>query len=174
MSDFNDYQVPGGIARTHPLLLLLSLLVADAVGSLGLPGSLGYADGCTPAAASWPRGSRAGRMSFFGRGLILAALIAGTISVFRKDLTRILAALRKPTQSFIRDVASELEASSKAGAAAAAPPPPLPTGAATSAAAAAAAAAPAAAATPAAAAAAAGTATPASGASATPAGQQMH
>jgi hypothetical protein len=86
-------------------------------------------------------------MSFFGRALLTAAIVAGVVHVFRRDMTRIVGALRKPTETFLRDVKREIDAKrvadeattavragsealppsaggSASGAAAAPPPPP--------------------------------------------------
>jgi hypothetical protein len=54
-------------------------------------------------------------MSFFGRALLTGALLAGVVHVFRRDLTRILGALRQPTQHFIKEVQRELEEQKPAG-----------------------------------------------------------
>ena len=48
-------------------------------------------------------------MSFFGRALLTGALVMGIVHVFRRDLTRIIGALRAPTQHFIKEVQRELE-----------------------------------------------------------------
>ncbi len=53
-------------------------------------------------------------MSFFGRTVIVVALIAGAASVFRRDIARVVGVLRKPTENFIRDVKGEIDAASKA------------------------------------------------------------
>ncbi len=91
-------------------------------------------------------------MSFFGRVLVTAAVVAGVVHVFRRDLRRIVGVLQKPAAAFLTDVRRELDAAAppddaakaaaadaaaaslKAGAApaaapaapAAAPPPPPP------------------------------------------------
>lgn len=45
----------------------------------------------------------------FGRGVIIAAIVAGAFTLFKKDIQRIVGALKKPTQAFVADVAKELE-----------------------------------------------------------------
>ena len=54
-------------------------------------------------------------MSFFGRVMITAVVVAGVVHVFRRDIGRILGALQKPTQNFIKEVQKELDVQ-KAGA----------------------------------------------------------
>jgi hypothetical protein len=54
---------------------------------------------------------------FFGRTLVGLALIAGVVHVFRKDLTRIVSVLRKPTQQFLQEVKKELGNAPPPGAA---------------------------------------------------------
>ena len=48
-------------------------------------------------------------MSFFGRVLLTAAVVAGVAHVFRRDITRILGALQKPTEKFMKEVQKELD-----------------------------------------------------------------
>jgi hypothetical protein len=48
-------------------------------------------------------------MSFFGRTIIIVALVAGAASVFRRDIARIAGVLRKPAENFIRDVKDEID-----------------------------------------------------------------
>ena len=50
-------------------------------------------------------------MSFFGRVVLTAAVVAGVIHVFRRDLKRIVGVLQKPTATFLADVRRELESS---------------------------------------------------------------
>jgi len=50
-------------------------------------------------------------MSFFGRALLTAAVVAGVVHVFRRDIRRILVALQKPTETFLSEVKKELESS---------------------------------------------------------------
>jgi hypothetical protein len=54
-------------------------------------------------------------MSFFGRVLLTAAVVAGVAHVFRRDLGRILGALQKPTEKFIKEVQKELDVQKAAG-----------------------------------------------------------
>lgn len=57
-------------------------------------------------------------MSFLGRGLIIVAVAAGVAHVFRKDIARLAALLRKPAANFLGDVRRELQET--------APPPTAP------------------------------------------------
>jgi hypothetical protein len=50
-------------------------------------------------------------MSFFGRTLVVFAVAAGIAHVFRKDLLRLVSAVRKPAATFIQDLKKELEVS---------------------------------------------------------------
>jgi hypothetical protein len=52
-------------------------------------------------------------MSFFGRTFIVLALFAGAVHVFRRDITRVVGVLKKPTENFIKEVKNELETTSK-------------------------------------------------------------
>ena len=54
-------------------------------------------------------------MSFFGRALLTAAVVAGVVHVFRRDIKRILGALQKPTETFISEVKKELESTKSSG-----------------------------------------------------------
>ena len=49
-------------------------------------------------------------MSFFGRVVLTAAVVAGVVHVFRRDLKRIIGVLQKPTATFLADVRKELDA----------------------------------------------------------------
>ncbi len=53
-------------------------------------------------------------MSFFGRTFIVLALFAGAVHVFRRDITRVVGILKKPTENFVKEVKNELESSGKA------------------------------------------------------------
>ena len=55
-------------------------------------------------------------MSFFGRVLLTAAVVAGVVHVFRRDIGRILGALQKPTEKFIKEVQKELDVQKASGA----------------------------------------------------------
>jgi hypothetical protein len=48
-------------------------------------------------------------MSFFMRGAVVLALVAGAVHVFRKDLVRISSALRGPAQNFVKEVSAEMQ-----------------------------------------------------------------
>jgi hypothetical protein len=54
-------------------------------------------------------------MSFLGRTVLLAAVIGVGLTLFRKDITRLLAVLRKPAQNFVQDVKKELDAGNLKG-----------------------------------------------------------
>ena len=43
------------------------------------------------------------------RFLLAGALVVGAVSIFRRDLARIVGVLRAPTTAFIKDVRRELE-----------------------------------------------------------------
>ena len=49
----------------------------------------------------------------FGRIIITAAVVAGVVHVFRRDLRRIVGALQKPTATFLADVKRELDSANK-------------------------------------------------------------
>lgn len=53
-------------------------------------------------------------MSFFGRAAVFVAIAAGVAHVFKKDLKRIIGAVRKPAENFVKDVKKELDAAPKA------------------------------------------------------------
>lgn len=48
-------------------------------------------------------------MSFFVRTAIGIALVVGAVRIFRKDISRIIDALKGPTQTFIKEVKQELD-----------------------------------------------------------------
>ena len=48
-------------------------------------------------------------MSFFGRVVLTAAVVAGVVHVFRRDLKRIIGVLQKPAATFLADVRKELD-----------------------------------------------------------------
>lgn len=56
-------------------------------------------------------------MSFFTRTAIVLALVAGVAHVFRRDIVRIIGAVRAPAATFLRDVKKELDVPA---------PPPAP------------------------------------------------
>jgi uncharacterized protein HemX len=51
-------------------------------------------------------------MSFFTRALVGAALVAGIVHVFRKDLQKVAKVLQKPAENFVKEVKKELDATS--------------------------------------------------------------
>jgi len=55
-------------------------------------------------------------MSFFGRTFIIIALFAGAVHVFRRDITKVVSVLKKPTENFIKEVKNELETTNKSTA----------------------------------------------------------
>lgn len=51
-------------------------------------------------------------MSFLTRALVGAALVAGVVHVFRKDLQKVAKVLQKPAENFVKEVKKELDATS--------------------------------------------------------------
>lgn len=60
-------------------------------------------------------------LGMFTRTVVLVGLIAGGVHLFRKDLTRIAKALKKPAETFVKEVRKELDTEKAGGAAASAP-----------------------------------------------------
>ena len=52
-------------------------------------------------------------MPLFGKTFFALALVAGAVHVFRKDLIRVAGILRKPLESFVKEVAENSKAATK-------------------------------------------------------------
>ncbi len=52
----------------------------------------------------------------FSRALLTFAVITGIAHVFRRDLKRVVGVLKKPTETFVKELKNEIEASKAAGA----------------------------------------------------------